>query len=126
MSGRDDADMGYSSRYLSSHSESFDKASYSSAEIERFAYWQARTKSARDSSISTPVTAAAIVWPETVINSSLSPTWGNCGISITFLKRIELWSIGYPFASTARTFMFGTLRRTSARIASSLHGGCQR
>ena len=41
---------------------------------------------------------------------------------MTFLNRIDEWSMGYPFASSARTFMLGTRSRTSALIWVFSHG----
>src|SRR6476469_4856850 len=90
--------------------------------MERSAYRQDSTNRPRGSSSSVCDTTAGSVRPALVVNSRASPTRGNRGISINFLKRIDEWSIGYPFASRARTFMLGTRNLTSARISSFSHG----
>ena len=67
------------------------------------------------------VTPQRLPNPALVGKSTVSPTRGNRGISITRRNRIEEWSMGYPFESFARSFILGTRSRISARISTNLH-----
>lgn len=87
-------------------------APYSSAEIDRFEYWQATMKRPRSSLQSARTTLASKLRPE-LVSVNMSFGFGTPGTVSILLKRTMLWSIGYPLSSRARTFMFGTLRLIS-------------
>ena len=88
-------------------------ARHQSAVMDLFAYWHETTNIARASSQSDLTTLASNGLPERVVSCSDSPAFGTDGTVIIFLNLTELWSIGYPFSSSDRTFMLGIRRLTS-------------
>src|SRR5688572_29462134 len=108
---------------FSSHSGSSASAVYSSSVIDRFEYWHETMKSSRPSLQSARTTRAGMILPERVDNSSMASGLGIAGTWIIFLNRMFAWSSGYPFSSSARTFMFGTRRLTSTSLDIYRHPG---